>query len=101
MRSFLHYPVTLQTPVLLAVSSVEPTTTLTMSPLKEVTETVSKLDRFWQQDKEASGEDGGASAGETESMGNDTAKALEAISSCQTTLTTKIEGVKVDISLIL
>lgn len=46
------------------------------------------------------GQDGRASYSETDLVVNDTVKVLEAISSCQTSLTMKIEEVKVDISLI-
>lgn len=52
------------------------------------------------QDKDSHVKDSGVSAGKMASAVSDTAKVLEAFSSCQTTLTIKIEEVKVDISLI-
>lgn len=70
-----------------------------MSPLKK-TQTLWLNWIFHLQDKDNPGEDGGATAGETDSAGGDTARVLEAILSCQTTLMMKIEEVKVDISFI-
>lgn len=71
-----------------------------MSPPRKVLETVAKLDRFRHKDKDGQGEDGGPSASGMETSTPQTSKVLEAISTCQATLTTKIEEVKVDISLI-
>lgn len=60
---------------------------------------MAKLDRFHHKDKDGQGEDGGPSASGMETSIPETSKILEAISTCQATLTTKIEEVKVDISL--
>lgn len=70
-----------------------------MALTKKVPDSIFKLHNFRCQDKEASGEDCSASA-ETDPTGTGNAKVLEAIASYQTTLTLKIEKVKVDMSLI-
>lgn len=72
-----------------------------MSPPKRTPGALAKLDRFRHEERNAAGEDGAApSATEEAPPTGDTARILEAVSLCQTTLTSKIEEVKIDISLI-
>lgn len=65
-----------------------------MSPPKNQKDTLAKLDHYHRQDKDNPGEDGHAT------NEGKVRQEVILISSCQTTLTTKIEEVKVDISLI-
>lgn len=74
-------------------------TTRVMSPPCKATETIAKLDKFRHKDKDEQVEDGNPSSSGMESSAPE-ARILGAISVCQTTLTTKIEEVKVYISLI-
>lgn len=69
-----------------------------MSPPKKATETSNQLAKFQQQEKDQQVEDGAGASSETEQVA--TNKVLEAISLYQSTLTAKIEEVKIDISLI-
>lgn len=71
-----------------------------MSPPKRNTAASSSLDRYRHQDWDYEEQDGDSAAPTTEHAAADTAKVLEAISTCQSTLTSKIEEIKVDISLI-
>lgn len=78
-----------------------------MLPPKKATPAVVKLGQFRRQDTDSPGQDGGTTQGEEPSVGTDTARVLEAITSCQeditacqTTLTARVEEVKVDISLV-
>lgn len=71
-----------------------------MSPPKKPTETLAKLDEYRRQDKESPSQDGAAVEQEAGTAGAETAKVLEAISSCQASLTSKIKEVKIDISLV-
>lgn len=78
-----------------------------MSPPKKATSSAVKLGQVRQQDIDSPSQDGAAAQGEEPSVGTDTARVLEAITSCQeaitacqTTLTAWIEKVKVDISLV-
>lgn len=75
-----------------------------MSPPKRNNTASSPLYRYRRTERDHEGQDGASSpahtAPHTEHEAADTAKVLEAISLCQSTLTTKLEEVKVDISLI-
>lgn len=78
-----------------------------MSPPKKTSAAASKLDQYRRQGTDPSSQDGAAALEEEPSAGTDTARVLEAISSCQeaitacqTSLTARIEEVKVDISLV-
>lgn len=72
-----------------------------MSPPKRNTGMLGKLDKYRHEERESASEDGAPPAsGEEAPASGDTARILEAVSVCQTTLTSKIEEVKVDISLI-
>ena len=57
-----------------------------MTPPKTPKATLAKLDQYRRQEKEGTGEDGGAACGERETPGNYTAKVLEAITLCRTSL---------------
>lgn len=71
-----------------------------MSPPKKGSEAAAKLAAFRRLEKEAPIQDGaGPSLVVEEPESPATSKVLEAIATCQTMLTTKIEEVKVDISL--
>lgn len=60
-----------------------------------------KLDKYLRQEKEVPAQDGAEpTQGAEMPAGADTAVVLEAIAACQPSLTTKIEEVKMDISLI-
>lgn len=72
-----------------------------MTPPQKAPKTSSKLDKFRRQGWEQAGEDGSPSFSDTDQSAADTTKVLEAISSCQAILTTKIDAVNVDISLII
>lgn len=75
-----------------------------MSPPRRNVAASTSLERYRRTERDGEGQDGAAStthpASHTEHEAADTARVLEAISLCQSTLTTKIEEVKVDISLI-
>ena len=68
-----------------------------MSPLKKTAAAVQQLDKFRRLDRDTEANDGAASS---ETPAADTARVLEAIATCQTILTTKIEEVKTDVLLI-
>lgn len=71
------------------------------SPLKRALGVLAKLDKYRHKEWGAAGKDGATPAsGEDGPPSGDTTRILDAISLCQTTLTSKIEEVKVDISLI-
>lgn len=71
-----------------------------MTPPNTPKATLAKLDQYRRQEKESAGEDGSAMCSERDVPGSDTAKVLDAITFCRTSLTAQIEEVKVDISLI-
>lgn len=75
-----------------------------MSPPRRTNTASSSLERYRRTERDTESQDGAAPAEHeaslTDQPPNDTAKVLEAISLCQSTLTSKIEEVKVDISLI-
>lgn len=71
-----------------------------MFPPKRNTAASSSLDRYRQQDRDHEEQGGDPAASATEHAAADTAKVLEAIFTCQSTLTCKVEEIKVDISLI-
>lgn len=75
-----------------------------MSPPKRNTVASSSLDRYRRTERDHERQDGASppehAAPQADQGTADTAKVLEAISLCQSTLTTKLEEVKVDISLI-
>lgn len=75
-----------------------------MSPPKRTNTASLSLERYRRTERDAEGQDGAApaehAASPTVQEPDGTTKVLEAISLCQSTLTTKIEEVKVDISLI-
>lgn len=71
-----------------------------MSPPKKGTDAAAKLAKFRLQDKAAAEENGADQPAPSDSAADDTARVLEAISDCKSTLTCKIEEVKVDVSLI-
>lgn len=68
-----------------------------MSPPKKATESTAKLAKYRHTDKEANG---AGSPSSTNPVVEDTARVLEAISDCKSTLKCKIEEVKIDVSLI-
>lgn len=68
--------------------------------MKPKLDTATKLDKYRRHDKDSPEDDGGTALEGREMAGADTDKALEAFSALQATLTTKIEEVKVDISLV-
>lgn len=71
-----------------------------MSPPKKVS-AIAKLGKYRNEEREPRDEDGAPPLqGEEEQASGDTARVLEAIAVCQSTLTSRIEEVKVDISLI-
>lgn len=70
-----------------------------MSPTKSAKEAASKLAKYRLQDKEPQAEDGAGAEAEADRVASES-KVLEAIALCQSTLTSKIEEIKVDISLI-
>lgn len=70
-----------------------------MSQTKAQKAAAAKLEQYRRQDKDDSGENGGATSEVQESAGGDTDRLLEAITFCRTSLTEQIEEVKVDISL--
>lgn len=75
-----------------------------MSPPKRNNTASSSLDRYRRTERDPEEQDGASAAAHavshTEHEAADTVKVLEAISLCQSTLTTKIEEMKVDISLL-
>lgn len=71
-----------------------------MAPMKPKTDAAAKLDKYRRQNKDSLGEDGDTASGGREVAGADTDRVLEAISALQAALTTKIEEVKVDVSLV-
>lgn len=71
-----------------------------MSLTKKTTDAASKLAKYRLQDKAAAEENGADQPTPLDSSADDTARVLEAISDCKSTLTCKIEEVKVDVSLI-
>lgn len=71
-----------------------------MSPPKRNTTASSTLDRYRRQERDHEEQDGDPPPSPTEHTATDTAKVLKAISACQSLLTTKIEEIRVDISLI-
>ncbi|PIO40166.1 hypothetical protein AB205_0186470 [Aquarana catesbeiana] len=87
--------------------AMSPEPSETMSKQKKLTDSVAKLGKYRRGDQDPSEQDDGATLGEESNVGTDTAQELdvitafqEAITSCQTTLTARIEEVKVDISLV-
>lgn len=72
-----------------------------MSLPKKTSDAAAKLDKFRRQAGEASTQDGAAPHSQASAVAEaDTATVLETISTCQATLTSKIDEGKVDISLI-
>lgn len=71
-----------------------------MSPKHKASKASSKLDKFRHKEREAPGEDGGASTSDSEPPAAETERMLEVISTCLATVTAKIKEVKVDISLL-
>lgn len=63
-------------------------------------DTGAKLDKFHRQDGNWQAKDGGSPSSSPDSRAADKSEILEAIATCQTSLTTRIEEVKVDISLL-
>lgn len=57
-----------------------------------------KLEKFRRQDGQAQAQDGGSPSSPSATHAADKSKILEAIAACQTSLTTRIEEVKIDIS---
>lgn len=72
-----------------------------MSLPKKSQGAITKLGKYRNDGQDTMGEDSAASSsGEEVPPSGDTARILDAVSLCQTTLTSRIEEVKVDISLI-
>lgn len=71
-----------------------------MSPPKKATDTSSQLARFRRPDKDQQAKDGAGASSDSEQTAAVLTKVPDAISLCQSTLTTKIEEVKINISLI-
>lgn len=71
-----------------------------MSPPNSISGAIAKLDKYHHEQRDSVEEDGATPLLEDEPAAGDTAKVLEAISIYQTTLTSKIEVVKVNVSLI-
>lgn len=71
-----------------------------MSPPKKATDSAAKLAKYRHAEREAEEENGAGSPSTTSSATEDTARVLEAISDCKSTLTGKIEEIKIDVSLI-
>lgn len=72
-----------------------------MSPPKRAPGALAKLNKYCHEERDPAGEDGTALAsGEEAPHSGDTARILDVVSLCQMTLTSRIEKVKVDISLI-
>lgn len=71
-----------------------------MSPPKKATDSAAKLAKYCHAEKEAEEDNGAGSPAATSSSTEDTARVLEAISDCKSTLMGKIEEVKIDVSLI-
>lgn len=69
-----------------------------MSSPKKSSETCDKLAKYRQQDKEQQAEDGAGVSSDTKQAAAATNKVLDAIALCQSTLTTKIKKVKIDVS---
>lgn len=61
---------------------------------------VAKLDRFCRQDEDPQAKDGGFPSSPSTTCVADKAEILEGITTCQASLTTRIEEMKVDISLV-
>lgn len=70
-----------------------------MSPPKQKMDPAAKLAKYRNTDKEAGGENGAGPSPHADPAAEDTARVLEAMD-CKSTLTSKIEEVKVDVSLI-
>lgn len=71
-----------------------------MSLPKQKTDPAAKLAKYRNTEKDAGGENGAGPPPHADSAEEDTARVLEAILDCKSTLTSKIEEVKVDVSLI-
>lgn len=73
-----------------------------MSPPRKTSEVVAKLDKFCRLDDGTQAKDGGSppSPGAPAMPSTEQRRNLDAILQCQTTLTSKLEKVKMDISLL-
>lgn len=71
-----------------------------MSPPRNMKDTAAQLDKFHHQDKDPQAKDGSSPSFSPSPPTADKSEILEAITACQTSLTTKLEEVKVDISLL-
>lgn len=71
-----------------------------MSPTKKTTATADKLAKYHHDGEEGQAKDGAAMSPSDDHQSTETAKVLDAIAALQTTLTTKIDEVKIDISLL-
>lgn len=71
-----------------------------MSPMKKAPTAVDKLAKYHHEGAKGQDKDGAAACSGEDRQATETAKVLEAIAALQTNLTTKIDEVKTDISLL-
>lgn len=71
-----------------------------MLPLRKAADTADKLDKYRHQDGQAPAQDGGSPSPSSTACTADKSVILDGITACQTSLTTRIEKMKVDTSLL-